>query len=277
MKRIRWLVTGALLAVAMALLAGLAFVYSGYYNVAASAEHTRVVYWVLEQGMRASVRRHARDLQAPRDIDAALLRKGALCFATHCTQCHGAPGRAPDDLGKGLLPIASSLVQTGRDWPIEEIFWVAKSGIRMAGMPAWEYRLGEQELWGIAAFIDRELPKLDVAQYRQRVAGAASERCEPPRQSAPPDARRGLTTIRQYGCHGCHVIPGITGPDIQVGPSLHGFARRPLIAGVIPNNAENLVQWLRAPTSLRPHTLMPDLAVTEQHARDMQAYLATLD
>jgi mono/diheme cytochrome c family protein len=268
---------GVLLTLVTALVGGLAVMFSGVYNVAAGTDHTAVVYWGLEQGMRASVRRHAADVRVPGNLDEAALRKGAHCFDANCVQCHGAPGKSPADIGKGLSPAASSLTQTARDWPLEHIYWVTRNGIRMAGMPAWEFRLDDEELWSIAAFVDRELPRLTVAQYRERVAAAAGESCRQPGTRAAPDAERGLTTIRQYGCHGCHIIPGITGPDVHVGPSLAAFGKRPLIAGTIPNTPENLVSWLRAPQSLRPQSLMPDLGVTEQHARDMHAYLATLE
>jgi mono/diheme cytochrome c family protein len=271
------MIYGMALAVGIALLAGLALLYSGIYSVAATSQHTPPVYWALEQGMRASVRRRAQQVNPPPRIDAALLHKGAQCYDLHCAQCHGAPGRAPQDMGKGMQPLASSLVQTGRDWPVEQIYWVARNGLRMTGMPAWEWRLGEQELWATAAFVSQELPRLDVARYTQLLAASATARCELPSTSASPDAARGRVTIRQYGCHGCHIIPGIVGPDVHVGPSLREFARRPLIAGSIPNTPENLIRWLRNPQALRPHSLMPDLGVTEQHARDMRAYLATLE
>lgn len=276
MKRFRWMFYGAMATLVLGAAGGLIVLYSGIYNVAASSEHTRVVYWLLEQGMRASVRRHASSVVAP-PSDAASLLKGAHCFDANCVQCHGGPGQSPAAIGKGMLPNASSLVQTGRDWPIEHIYWVTRHGIRMAGMPAWEFRFDDATLWAIASFVDQELPRMDVAAYRERVQAASGERCDPPRDVMPPDADRGLLTLRNYGCHGCHQIPGITGPDVQVGPSLQGFARRPLIAGIVPNTEENLVRWLREPQVVRPRTLMPDLGVTEQHARDMHAYLASLD
>lgn len=269
---------GALATLAAIAAGGFALLYSGLYNVAASSEHTSLVYWALEQGMRASVRHHAADVRAPASLDdETVLRKGARCFVQHCVQCHGGPGAAPSEIGLGLLPIPNSLTQTARDWPIEHIYWVTRNGIRMAGMPAWEFRLGEKELWALAAFVDRELPLLTVAQYRARVEQTATERCDAPATQAPPDAERGRLTLRQYGCHGCHVIPGVTGPEVFVGPTLAGFARRPLIAGTLPNTPENLVRWLQDPPALRPRTLMPALGVTQQHALDMHAYLATLE
>lgn len=87
---------------------------------------------------------------------------------------------------------------------------------------------------------------------------------------------RGKIALTQYACHACHVIPGITGSKVFVGPQLDGVASRPMIAGNLPNNTENLVAWIRHPKRIDPHTAMPDMGVTEEHARNMAAYLSTL-
>lgn len=276
MKQVRWMVYGMLATLGCALAGGVVLMYSGLYDVGVASGHSALVHWALEQGMRSSVRRHALGLQAP-PVEAAMLVKGARCFDMHCVQCHGAPGTSPQAVGKALLPNAKSLVQSAHDWPLEHIYWITRHGVRMTGMPSWELRMGERELWAVAAFVDQELPRLTVQQYRERMAAAGAERCEAPQTRAVPDARRGLLAIRQYGCHGCHIIPGVVGPQVHVGPALKDFARRPLLAGVLPNTPENVVRWLRGPHVLRPRTQMPDLGVTEQHARDIHAYLATLD
>jgi cytochrome c1 len=80
----------------------------------------------------------------------------------------------------------------------------------------------------------------------------------------------------RYGCGACHVIPGLPGAQGQVGPPLTQFARRSLIAGRLPNTADNLVAWLRDPQALEPGTGMPNLGVSEADARDLAAYLYTL-
>ncbi len=82
--------------------------------------------------------------------------------------------------------------------------------------------------------------------------------------------------LRQYACVSCHRIPGVTGSDTQVGPTLEGLARRTMIAGRLPNTADNLVRWIRAPQAIKPGTAMPELAVTEEHARLMAEYLSGL-
>jgi len=90
------------------------------------------------------------------------------------------------------------------------------------------------------------------------------------------DAHRGARVIDKFRCGACHMIPGIHNADGLVGPPLIYFGRRTLIAGEVPNNPDNLVQWILSPQSIEPHTGMPTLGLNEQEARDAAAYLYTL-
>lgn len=109
-------------------------------------------------------------------------------------------------------------------------------------------------------------------------AGLAACGTDPTPPPAVPDGNpdRGIELIEEFGCGGCHVIPGIEGADGQVGPPLTEFGDRSLIAGSVPNNAENLVEWLLDPQDIEPGTAMPDLGLSEDQARDVAAYLFTL-
>lgn len=91
------------------------------------------------------------------------------------------------------------------------------------------------------------------------------------------DIDGGKRIMELYGCGTCHRIPGIAGANGRVGPSLDGFARQLYIAGAVPNNLENLVQWLMDPQSIEPGTIMPDFGLEEAGATNIAAYLATLD
>tara|TARA_R110001599_G_scaffold159052_2_gene346206 strand:+ start:18794 stop:19162 length:369 start_codon:yes stop_codon:yes gene_type:complete len=90
------------------------------------------------------------------------------------------------------------------------------------------------------------------------------------------DLQRGKIALAQYACHSCHVIPGITGSKVFIGPTLDGIAQRPMIAGKLPNNTANLIAWIRDPKRIDPQTAMPNMGVTEEHARQITAYLLTL-
>jgi cytochrome c2 len=93
---------------------------------------------------------------------------------------------------------------------------------------------------------------------------------------ADPEIERGRLLLRQFGCGACHAIPGVAAAHGKVGPPLQGIASRLMLGGVLPNSPQNMVRWIRAPQEAAPRTAMPDLGVSEDHARDMAAYLATL-
>ena len=95
-----------------------------------------------------------------------------------------------------------------------------------------------------------------------------------PHQTGNPE--NGRLLLRQFGCGACHRIPGVADAQGNVGPPLEGVARRVYLGGVLPNSRENMRRWIRAPQSFDPQTAMPDLQVSEEHARDMVAFLYTL-
>jgi cytochrome c len=110
------------------------------------------------------------------------------------------------------------------------------------------------------------------------IALTACVRVPPPPPAATGDGypERGAKLIQQYGCGGCHTVPGVDRADGLVGPPLTRFGARSYIAGELPNNANNLRHWIQDPRSVEPGTAMPDLGVSEIDARDIAAYLFTL-
>lgn len=98
-----------------------------------------------------------------------------------------------------------------------------------------------------------------------------------PKSVSGGSAARGGKLIVQYGCGNCHTIPGVPGARGLVGPPLNAFSQRTFIAGSFRNEGETLVKWIMAPQGMRPETAMPTLGVTPQQARDIAAYLYTLD
>lgn len=106
---------------------------------------------------------------------------------------------------------------------------------------------------------------------------ACADKSDQPRAIAGADSARGLAVMERTGCGACHDIPGITWPRGTVGGSLEGFATRSLIAGRFPNQPETLVVWLKDAPSLSPTTGMPPMPLTDAQARDVAAYLYTLD
>jgi cytochrome c2 len=91
------------------------------------------------------------------------------------------------------------------------------------------------------------------------------------------DAARGKLVIAQVGCGTCHRIPGVRGARGRVGPPLDGFAQRSFIGGAVPNRPAMLIEWVRAAPKLAPNTAMPPMPLDEGDARDVAAYLYTLE
>jgi cytochrome c2 len=90
------------------------------------------------------------------------------------------------------------------------------------------------------------------------------------------NAERGKMAVSKYGCGSCHAIPGIPSARGLVGPPLEDVGRRSYIAGVLPNEPENIVRWIRNPPAVDDKTAMPFLGVSEQDARDIAEFLYRL-
>jgi cytochrome c2 len=87
------------------------------------------------------------------------------------------------------------------------------------------------------------------------------------------NADRGRELIEHYGCGSCHTIAGVHSTSKYIGPPLKNFAERRFIAGEVPNTLENLLRWIQNPKAIEPGTIMPNLGVKPQEARDIAAYL----
>jgi cytochrome c1 len=91
------------------------------------------------------------------------------------------------------------------------------------------------------------------------------------------DPARGRELVLAYGCGYCHLVPGLHQARGLVGPSLEHMASRVYVAGMVPNTPRALERWLRDPPTLAPGTAMPNLGVTPRDARDLAAFLYTLE
>jgi cytochrome c1 len=93
------------------------------------------------------------------------------------------------------------------------------------------------------------------------------------------DSARGAAILRTgaHGCAACHDIPGVRFPRGVAGPPLDRMVDRAFIAGQLPNTPDVLVAFLQDPPSLVPRTGMPDVRMSLQDARDVAAYLYSVE
>src|SRR4030095_2871854 len=153
LKTIAVVLAGELLALAL-------LIVSGVYDISATDQHTKPVYWLIELTMKRSVQLRAREHETPNLASADVIDKGFAHYRDRCLRCHGGPGHAPDDAALGMTPVPANLIPTTQQWTAAKIHWVVKNGIKMTGMPAWRYRMSDDEIWEVVAFIKERLPYL---------------------------------------------------------------------------------------------------------------------
>ena len=121
--------------VALVLIGGAGVVYSGVYDIGATAPHWGVTHWVIETARVRSIKAHAAGIAAPPRLDdPTRIPMGTEHFAAHCAVCHGAPGVPKGDIAKGLYPQPPDLAVTASVYSDGELFWILQHGIKMTGI-----------------------------------------------------------------------------------------------------------------------------------------------
>jgi mono/diheme cytochrome c family protein len=161
--------------------AGLLWMASGAVDVAATSPHWAVTRWLLATTRNRSIERHAAQVPPPPALDdPQRIADGAASYEEMCAACHGAPGREPSEIAKGLNPAPPELDEEAGEWSPAQLFWVVQHGIRMTGMPGFGPTHSDDAIWKIVAFVKR-LPALSPDAYRALVrAGHHEEEDEHP-------------------------------------------------------------------------------------------------
>ncbi|MFA5963795.1 MAG: cytochrome c [Sphingomonas sp.] len=165
-----------ILCAAILIAAGL-FVYSGVYDIAADAPHTRPVYAMLESLRDRSIAVRARDIVPPADLNAAArVSVGAGLYAEMCSGCHLGPGVERSEISQGLYPQAPELTKA-KDLNPAQQFWIIKHGVKLSAMPAWGKTHPDPLIWDMVAFV-RRLPGMTPDEYKRLIASAPADHDE---------------------------------------------------------------------------------------------------
>lgn len=111
------------------------------------------------------------------------------------------------------------------------------------------------------------------AEFDQWLAGQA----EPSRAPAEQAAQLGQQAFLRNGCGACHSVRGTTAAG-TVGPDLTHFgSRHSIAAGIHPNEATALKNWLSHPDHMKPAAEMPSFHVLgDERLTEIVAYLEQL-
>jgi cytochrome c len=169
--------------------------------------------------------------------------------------------------------------------------WVLLGVLTVCAFLAWRATMGSERTYGEVAAADPAFPPVRHPSLRPVIwivmaiavgalgwtAGqammAASEADAVARAVTGGDPAKAAALVTRYGCAGCHTIPGLPGADGQVAAPLEELRKRVFIGGVLPNTADNLIDWIVQPQAYSPNTAMPATGVTKAEARDIAAYL----
>lgn len=91
-----------------------------------------------------------------------------------------------------------------------------------------------------------------------------------------PAVRTGRELFLSQACVNCHTVHGTSaagtfGPDLT-----HLMSRDTLVTGMVPNNREELRNWVRNPDTIKPLSLMPNMHLTDRQVDSIVDYLLTL-
>lgn len=195
------------------------------------------------------------------------------------------PGTSAETANEIHLPTGRRLLIEGRAADVIHDWWVPSFGEKMDVIPGRANHLwvtikepgvyegacnefcGQQHAW-MRIRVVAHTP----ADYARWLAAAA-------RPAAPPTdtaARRGAALFAHYACADCHQIRGTLAHGHQ-GPDLTHFgSRRTMLAGLLPNNADNLRRWLSDPQALKPGAHMPRFIFGRDTIQALTTYLTHL-
>jgi mono/diheme cytochrome c family protein len=154
---------GALSLLLLLLVIGATIAFGGLFPIAATTPHSTPVRDLIEVTRDKAVERSAAGLKAPA-FSAADIQEGAAHFKGMCQECHGGPGVEREEFAGAMNPRPPDLAKATDDLSVEQVFWIAKNGLKMTGMPAFGKTDEDEELWKIAAFV-KQIEKVSPQQY----------------------------------------------------------------------------------------------------------------
>ncbi|MBX3415336.1 MAG: cytochrome c oxidase subunit II [Pirellulales bacterium] len=94
--------------------------------------------------------------------------------------------------------------------------------------------------------------------------------------ATPESAQAGWQLFRDLACLNCHTIRGTVARG-TVGPDLtHLMSRATIASGSVPNDRDNLIEWVYDAQTLKPGCEMPGMKISRAEATTIADYLLTL-
>jgi putative membrane protein len=180
------------------------------------------------------------------------------------------PAYANSTAAWGLTPLEDQQLGGLIMWVPASLVYIAAGLILFA---AWMRASDSEGARGRYRTVETALFAIAMAALISSCGNAAGERAA--MADTGGSAQAGIAAVTRYGCGSCHLIPRVPGAHGQAGPPLAGIGSRLYVAGELSNTPDNLMHWIQHPHSVNEKTLMPELGVTSEDARNIAALLYT--
>lgn len=179
------------------------------------------------------------------------------------------------------IPTGKKVQFTVTSADVIHAFWIPALGGKIDTNPGDENHIWLQadkpgiykgkcaELCGAAhALMDFKVVAVDQAKFDEWATKLKTASVEPKTDLA----KQGQDVFKK-SCIGCHAIGSEGG---RLGPNLTDLASRERLAGILPNNAEELHKWLKDPQAMKPGNKMPNLNLPDDQINALVEYLGEL-
>lgn len=147
------------------------FVKTGNFPMGADAHTGKTEAKLADWAHDSWVNHHAPDMANPVAANDQTLMAGAALYQGNCASCHGGENYTKSPLGRGVYPGAPQFMRfvefqhahpqmkMRHGSPAQEqaradhSFYVIKHGIRFTGMPAWEDKMSDNDIWTLVTFM----------------------------------------------------------------------------------------------------------------------------
>jgi mono/diheme cytochrome c family protein len=168
-------ILGTIVGVILVPVAIVLYLLSGRAPVAASDPPMPFEKLIAKTALNATIKK-GMPSAVPIQANEATFLAGAHVYRQDCAMCHGLPNQSVPIVAKGMSPRPPQLLKQDdmvTDDPPGKIFWQARNGIRLTGMPGFHASLSDDQLWQVSLLLAHadKLP----ASVQQELAPATTE------------------------------------------------------------------------------------------------------
>src|SRR6266700_6285474 len=174
----RTFILGIIATIVVLFVTGLIIAQFGLMPTNADATPPAFEQRIATNALDASMERHAPRVTNPVPPTDDNLIDGIKIYTMNCAVCHGTLDYKPSLLEHSMYPPPPQIILEPLDDPEWHIHYAIRTGVRYAGMPAWNKALSDQDIWKVTAFLSR-IEKLSpgVQEYWKKAYGVAPRAC----------------------------------------------------------------------------------------------------